>query len=70
MAAKGHKLDILLKIWKLAKENITREELNNTLFSATDKTVRTAWYVAAEEGKTDILLKMWEWAKENLTKER
>jgi endo-1,4-beta-D-glucanase Y len=69
MAAGNGHLDVLLKIWVWAKENLTREEINNKLLLATDYMGRTAWNVAASKGKVDVLHEIWQWAKENLTRE-
>jgi ankyrin repeat protein len=62
-------LHLLQKIWKWAKENLTKEEINNILLLATDNMGRTAWHVATEEGKLCVLQKIWGWAKENTTRE-
>jgi len=46
------------KIWELAKERLTTEEIENELFLCTDRR-RNAWNVAAFEGKLDIMQKIW-----------
>ena len=52
VAAEGGKIGVLQIIWESAKENLTREEINNKLLLATDNMNRTAWEVAAEGGQT------------------
>jgi hypothetical protein len=44
---------ILERIWKLVKEQLTPEELNNLLL-AQNKRRDTAWYVAAQRGEIGI----------------
>ena len=61
--------DILQKLWEWAKENLTREEINNNLLLDTDKDGRTTWHRAAEWGNSEILQNVWMLAKENLTTE-
>jgi len=46
---------LLQIIWELAKENLTREEINNKLLLATDIMNRTVWHVAAKRGTLDVL---------------
>ena len=69
MAAERGISEILQKVWEWAKENLTKEEINDKLLLGTDKYGRTAWHYAAMRGDSEILKKRWEWAKENLTKE-
>jgi ankyrin repeat protein len=57
------------KIWDLAKEELTTEEINNKLLLAKNRQQHTAFHLAAEDGNTDALEKLWVWAKEKLTAE-
>ena len=43
MAAMGGNLQVLEKLWKYAKENLTREEIGNKLLLATDDKRMTVW---------------------------
>jgi ankyrin repeat protein len=61
-AAFWGKLDVLQKICDLAKENLTKEELQNMLL-ATDRNGNTAWHLAAKGGKPDVLQKIWDLVK-------
>jgi len=69
VAAEKGQLQVLHKMWDLAKEVLTPEELNNKVLLAEDVLGRTAWHMAVEKGKLDVLQKLWEWAKEVLTPE-
>ena len=62
-AAKRGNSEILQKIWDWAKENLTKEEINNKLLLVTDEEGRTAWHIAPERGNSEILQKIWDWAK-------
>jgi hypothetical protein len=53
----------------LAKQNLTKEELNNKLLLATDKRGKTILHIVTGKGSLHVLLKIWEWSKENLTTE-
>jgi hypothetical protein len=55
------------KLWELAKENLTREEIKNDLLLATDGTGQTDWDVALYYGNLNAVQKLWELDKENLT---
>jgi len=59
-----------MKLWDLAEEKLTTEEINNNLLLATDNSGLTAWHWAACNVKLDILLKIWEWAEEKLKQRR
>jgi endo-1,4-beta-D-glucanase Y len=59
----------LRKIWDLAEDNLTREEIKNNLLLATNREGYTAWHVAARSGTLDELQKIWDLAKDNLTTE-
>jgi hypothetical protein len=50
-AAHGGTVDVLHKIWDLAKNNLTKEERTITFLLATDIDGNTAWY-RAERGHT------------------
>jgi len=43
-------LDVLMKIWVWAENNLTTEELNKKLLLATDNNVWTAWHLTAHQG--------------------
>jgi hypothetical protein len=49
------KLDVLLKIWDLAKDNLTTEEIVFKLSLAADTQVRNALHWAALWANVDIL---------------
>jgi hypothetical protein len=51
------------KIWDLAKDSVTTEELRIKLLLATDNDRNTAWHNAANRGKLDVLQKIWDLAK-------
>ena len=67
-AERGH-LETLKKLWELAQENLTTEEINNKLLFGADNVGCTVWHLAAMEGHLETLQNLWEWAKENLTRE-
>jgi ankyrin repeat protein len=69
MAVKRGKLAVLQKIWELAKENLTTEEIKSKLLLATDSDGNTTLHLAAEGSNLDVLQKIWDLAKENLTTE-
>jgi hypothetical protein len=69
LAAKRGELDVLQKIWEWAKENVTKEEINNKLLLATDICGKTIFHTVARRTYFHVILEVWEWAKENLTKE-
>jgi len=52
-----------------AKEVLTGEELNNTLFLDKDGYERTAWNMASVKGQIEALQNLWDWAKNGLTQE-
>jgi hypothetical protein len=58
-------VQILERIWKWAKEQLSPEELNNLLL-AQNKRKKIAWHVKVRWVKVEILDKLWEWAKEVL----
>jgi hypothetical protein len=57
------------KIWDVAEEKLTTDEINNKLLLATDKWRRTVLKLTAECGKIDLLEKIREWAIKNVTTE-
>ena len=69
MAAMRAHLETLKKLWELAKENLTTEEINNKLLFGTDNWGTSVWHLAADRGHLEILKQLWEWAKENITTE-
>ena len=62
MAAGKGELVLLHKLWEWAKEVLTQEELNNTLFLAKDGDEITAWHMETEKWQTVLLLvhNLWE----------
>jgi ankyrin repeat protein len=68
-AAGWGKLDVLQKIWDLAKDNLTREDIKYKLLLATNGEENTAWHWAARWGKLDVLQKISDLAKDILTTE-
>jgi hypothetical protein len=50
-------LDVLMKIWVWAENNLTTEELNRKFLLATDNDVWTAWHLTAHQGYLGILLR-------------
>jgi hypothetical protein len=52
-------LDVLQKMWELAKEKLTTEEIKIEMLLRTDDDGRTAWHFAAYRGKLDIMQKIW-----------
>jgi len=65
-ASRG-KLETLQKIWELANEKLTAEEISNKLLLDTDLKGMTALHEAAWKGNLGVLLKIREWAEEKLT---
>jgi hypothetical protein len=63
------RLEVLQKIWVLAKENQTTEEIKNNLLLVTNSEVNTTLILAAKMGKQDLLQEIWDWVVENLTTE-
>ena len=51
-------LESLQMLWKLAKEKLTPEDLNNKWLLAKDIRGQTAWDVAAERGNLELLQKL------------
>jgi len=64
MAAYVDKIEILQKIWKWAKRNLTTGEINDKLLLGTDDMGRTSWHMAAKNNSIAVLQKIWEWANE------
>jgi ankyrin repeat protein len=67
VAAESGELDILQKIWDVAKDNLTKQKIEDGLLLATDQYGNTAWHGAVAGGNVDVLVKMWDFAKHNLT---
>jgi len=63
-------LDVFQKLWNLAEENLSTEDINSELLLATDNEGRTPWHMAAEEGKLVSFLKVWFWTMEKLSKRK
>jgi ankyrin repeat protein len=61
-------VQILERIWKLAKEQLTPEGLNEFLLAQNNRK-RTAWHMAVSWGRVEILDKLWEFAKEVLKRD-
>jgi len=53
-----------VKIWKLAEEKLTREEINNKFLLGTNNEGRTVWHMAAQRRNLEMFLKVWEWDKQ------
>ena len=53
------------KIWNLAKEKLTTEEINNKLLFVTGSEGRTGWQLAAEWFKLETLENYGNWPKIN-----
>ena len=49
------KLDVLQKIWELDEDNLTKEEVNNNLFLATDDSEFFTSDVVEKRGKRNLL---------------
>jgi ankyrin repeat protein len=56
-------------VWEWAKKVFTPDDLESSLFLASDFFGRTAWYVAAQRGYAEVLDQLWEWAKEVRTQQ-
>ena len=52
-----------------AKDNLTIEDINNTLLFGTDIEGSSVWHWAAMRGHLETFKKLWELAKKNLTTE-
>jgi hypothetical protein len=61
-------VQVLKRIWELAKEQLTPKELNKFLLTQNNRK-RTAWHMAVSWGKVEILDKLWELAKEVLNRD-
>jgi hypothetical protein len=57
------------KVWELAEEKLTTEEIKNEMVFRTDREGRTVWHLAIDGSKVYIMQKIWEWAEEKLTTE-
>jgi hypothetical protein len=53
----------LQKIWDLAKDILTTEEMKNKLLLSEDSVGNTVWHWAAQEVYEDLLQKIWDLAK-------
>ena len=51
------------KLWELAKENVTFEEINNKLLLGTDNEGRTVWHLAATRGQLQTIKNYGSWLK-------
>ena len=63
LAATRGQLETIKKLWELAENNVTIEDINNNLLFGTDNEGWTVWYWAAERGHLESLKKLWDWAK-------
>jgi len=68
MAAEKGQIEVLHKLWDLAKDVLTQEDLKN-MFLGKDNFKRTAWHMAAANGQMELLHKLCDWAKNVLTTE-
>jgi ankyrin repeat protein len=62
------KVEVLMKQWELAKEDLTKEEINKLLI-AQDNDGRTVFHEAVMYDKKEVFPGILNLAKENLTKE-
>jgi hypothetical protein len=62
-------VQILGRIWNLAKEQLTPEELSKLLLAQNDKR-KTVWHVTAQRGEIEVVDKLCEWAKKNSKQRR
>jgi ankyrin repeat protein len=67
VAAYNGNLDVMQKLWELAKHNLTTEELKNNVLLVTDSNRQTSWHVAAYDGELDVMKELWELAKKILS---
>jgi hypothetical protein len=49
VAARKIKAELSQKLWEMAEENLTAEELNNKLLIGMDPTEWTAWHEASDQ---------------------
>ena len=64
-AAHWGELDLMQKIWELAEEKLTTEEIKNEILLRTDHEGTTAWHRAAYGGELEVMQKIMEWAGED-----
>jgi ankyrin repeat protein len=69
LAVRKSNAELLEKLWEMAKENLTAEELSNKLLITKDPRERTACQESSDQGKREILQKLWERTEENLRAE-
>jgi hypothetical protein len=64
-------VELLLKQWDLAKDQLTIKGTNNKLLLVTDREGLNRWHVAAywDQYQRPNSKKVWNWAKEKLTRE-
>jgi len=62
-------LEVLQKVWELAEEKLTTEEINNKLLLGTDNKGKAAWHYAAENGNLEVLHEIWKCTEAKLTTE-
>jgi ankyrin repeat protein len=61
MAAREGHVEVLEKLWDLAKElQLKPEVLRNEMLVSKNNFDQTAWHIAAGEGDVDILEKLWD----------
>jgi endo-1,4-beta-D-glucanase Y len=56
----------LKEIWDLAKDNLTREEINKLLL-ATNNGENTVWHKSVYMGRRTAMKEIWDLVKNNLT---
>jgi 5-methylthioribose kinase len=62
-AAIGLHVEIIQKLWGLAKElQLTPEELSNEVLSK-NEFVQTTWHIAVNNGHVEVIQKLWDLAK-------
>jgi len=69
IAAFWGNLDVMQRLWELAKERLTTEEIKNEMLLRTDGEGRNVWHIAAYWGKLDVMQRFWVLAKKRLTTE-
>jgi hypothetical protein len=69
VAAERGKVDILDKLWDLAKEVLNRDDLNNKVVFAKDYEEKTVLNHASLSGDIPLLERIWNLTKEQLSPE-
>ena len=67
VAALNGQTEVLQKLWESVKENLTPEELKNTLLLAEESSHKSVFHIAEDGGNREVLRKLWDWGKQELT---